>query len=238
MKLEHLKIEIKENKCMISCIVDNLKKINLPLAKFDKINEVIYSSAHCIFVSFLSFLCFDHPNINYNQFFDFTLENKIQDNDLMVFLLSFSLSYFLIDLFRCLYYHKYLFIIHHCCASILLTHHLYLISQQKDQAMYAIHSLFLLESNNILLNIGYLLKEFNFHYSITCTSWIIHLIFFCLFRLVQFPKVFLVYIKNDFEFFNSLLQFPNLVIIYMGSSYWGYRQFKGIKRYLKENCVI
>lgn len=214
------------------------KKIDLPLAKFDKINEVIYSSGHCIFVSIFSFLCFDQPNINYNQFLDLNLENKIEDNDLMALLLCFSLSYFLIDLFRCLYHQKYLFIIHHCCASFLLAQHLYLMNNNKNQGLYAIHSLFLLESNNILLNIGYLLKEFNFHYSITCSSWIIHLVFFSLFRLIQFPKVFLVYLKNDFEFFNSLIQLPNLAVIYMGSSYWAYRQFKGIKKYLKENCVI
>ena len=36
----------------------NKKYINLPMYKFDKINEVLYSSIHCILVSFLSFLCF------------------------------------------------------------------------------------------------------------------------------------------------------------------------------------
>ena len=213
-------------------------KLNLPYSKFDKINEVIYSSTHCIFVSIFSFFCFDQENINYNHFFDLSIENKIKDNDLMAVIISFSLSYFIIDLFRCLYYTKYLFIIHHLCAVFLLAHNLYLMECGKNQGLYAIHSLFLLESNNILLNIGYLLKEFNYHYSITCSSWVIHLLFFSLFRLIQFPKVILVYFVNDFEFFHSLVQLPNLAIIYMGSFYWAYRQFKGIKKYLKENCVI
>ena len=101
-----------------------------------------------------------------------------------------------------------------------------------------LYTLFLLESNNILLNIGYILKEFKYHYSITCTSWIIHLIFFIIFRLIQFPKVFLVYLLNDFDFFNMMIQLPNLIMIYTGSLYWSYRQIKGINKYLKENSVI
>ena len=214
------------------------KYINLPMFKFDKINEVIYSSFHCILVSFLSFLCFDRNTIDYNNYLNFSLENRVQDNDLMTLTLSLSLSYFIIDLFRCLYYKKYLFIIHHLCASFLLSNHLYLIKNNNNHGIYAIHTLFLLESNNILLNIGYLLKEFKYHYSITCTSWIIHLMFFVIFRLIQFPKIIIVYMLNDFNFINFVIQMPNIAIIYMGSLYWAYRQVNGIKKYLKENCVI
>ena len=43
---------------------------------------------------------------------------------------------------------------------------------------------------------------------------------------------------NDFNFFNFMIQIPNIAIIYMGSLYWSYRQVNGIKKYLKENCVI
>lgn len=214
------------------------KYINLPMFKFDKINEVIYSSIHSILISFLSFLCFDCNTIDYNNYLNFSLENRVQDNDLMTLTLSLSLSYFIIDLFRCLYFQKYLFIIHHLCASFLLGNHLYLINNRSNHGIYAIHTLFLLESNNILLNIGFLLKEFKYHYSITCTSWIIHLMFFIIFRLIQFPKVMLVYMLNDFHFFNFMIQIPNIIIIYMGSLYWSYRQINGIKKYLKENCVI
>jgi hypothetical protein len=218
-------------------LFDN-KYINLPMYKFDKINEVIYSSFHCILVSFLSFLCFDRPTVDYNSYFNFKLENKVEDNNLMIVTLSLSLSYFIIDLFRCLYFKKYLFIIHHVCASFLLTHHLYLIKNDYNHGMYAIHTLFLLESNNILLNIGFLLKEFNFHYSITCTSWIIHLLFFIMFRLIQFPKIMVLYLLNDFNFIHYCIQLPNIIMIYMGSLYWAYRQLNGINKYLKENCVI
>lgn len=216
----------------------NKNYIKLPMYKFDKINEVIYSSSHCILVSFLSFLCLDKSTIDYNNYFNLSLHNKVNDNDLMVFTFSLSLSYFIIDLFRCLYYRKYLFIIHHFCASFLLGHHLYLIQNKMNHGLYAVHTLFLLESNNLLLNIGYLLKEFKYHYSITCSSWVIHLIFFILFRLIQFPKIMLVYLLNDFDLFNLIIQLPNLIIIYIGSLYWAYRQVIGIKKYLKENSVI
>lgn len=214
------------------------KYINLPMCKYDRINEVIYSSGHCILVSFLSFLCFDRNTIDYNNYVNFVLENKIKDNDLMSLTLSLSLSYFIIDLFRCLYFKKYLFIIHHISASILLGHHLWLIENKYNHGLYAIHTLFLLESNNILLNIGFLLKEYRYHYSITCTSWIIHLIFFCIFRLIQFPKIMIIYLINDFDLLHFMIQLPNIIIIYVGSFYWSYRQINGIKKYLKENCVI
>jgi len=214
------------------------KYLNLPMFKFDKINEVLYSSIHCILVSFLTFLCFDRTTIDYNNYFNFKLIDKVQDNDLMVMTMSLSLSYFLIDLVRCLYFRKYLFIIHHLCASFLLTHHLYLIKQNMNHGMYAIHTLFLLESNNILLNIGFLLKEFKYHYSITISSWVIHLMFFFIFRLIQLPKVLLTYMLNDFNFIHFLIQLPNIIIIYLGSVYWSYRQVNGIKKYLKENSVI
>jgi hypothetical protein len=212
--------------------------IHLPMYKFDKINEVIYSSVHCIFISFLCFLCIDTGHINYENYFNYQVKNKVEDSDLMALTFSLSFSYFVIDFFRCIYYKKHLFIIHHLCASFLLGHHLYLMKNNYNHGIYAIHTLFLLESNNILLNIGFILKEFKFHYSITCTSWIIHLLCFFLFRIIQFPKVFLVYLINDFDLFHVLLQTPNIFIIYMGSLYWTVRQIKGIHKYLKENCVI
>jgi hypothetical protein len=212
--------------------------IQLPMYKYDKINEVIYSSSHCILVTFFSYLCFDVYTIDYNNYFNYQLMNKVEDNDLMILTFSLSLSYFVIDFFRCIYYKKYLFIIHHLCASFLLAHHLYLIENKYNHGIYAIHTLFLLESNNILLNIGFLLKEFKFHYSITCTSWIIHLLCFFLFRIIQFPKVFIVYILNDFNMLHVLIQIPNILIIYMGSLYWSVRQIKGIHKYLKENSAV
>tara|TARA_Y200000002_G_C22684029_1_gene665243 strand:- start:2470 stop:3213 length:744 start_codon:yes stop_codon:yes gene_type:complete len=216
----------------------NNKIVKLPMYKFHKINEVIYSSIHCLLVSILSFLCFEKQTIDYNNYFNFTLENKIKDNDLILFTLSLSFSYFVVDLFRCLYYKKYLFIIHHLSASFLLGHHIYMIKNKLNYGVYAIHTLFLLESNNIFLNVGFLLKEFKYHYSITCISWIVHLIFFIIFRLIQFPKVFFVYVLNDFDFTNLIIQLPNLIIIYIGSLYWSWRQIAGIQKYLKENSVI
>ena len=98
--------------------------------------------------------------------------------------------------------------------------------------------IFLLESNTFLLNLGFLLKEFKFHYSITCTSWIIHLIFFILFRLVTIPRILFIYYYNEELNLINLSQIPSFFLILLGSLYWTYRQTIGIQKYLKENSVI
>jgi len=98
--------------------------------------------------------------------------------------------------------------------------------------------IFLLESNTFLLNIGFLLKEFKFHYSITCLSWIIHLYFFVLFRLVTIPRIIFIYYYNESLTLKSITELPSFILILAGSVYWSYRQTIGINKYLKENCVI
>ena len=57
--------------------------INLPLSKFDKINESIYSSIHSGLVTLLSSNCLLEGN----------------DNNLQVLTVSICLSYFFIDLY-------------------------------------------------------------------------------------------------------------------------------------------
>ena len=94
--------------------------------------------------------------------------------------------------------------------------------------------IFLLESNTPLLNIGYLLKENKFHYSITCASWIIHLSMYILFRLVMIPKLILIYYMYEGITWKTLFQLPNFMLILAGSTYWSYRQWIGIQKYLKE----
>ena len=100
------------------------------------------------------------------------------------------------------------------------------------------YMIFLLESNTILLNIGFLLKEFKFHYSITCTSWIIHLFLFVLFRLITIPRILFIYYYNTSLNIINILQIPSFILILSGSIYWAYRQTIGINKYLKENSVI
>jgi len=98
--------------------------------------------------------------------------------------------------------------------------------------------IFLLESNTILLNLGFLLKEFKFHYSITCTSWIIHLFLFVLFRIFNIPRILFIYYYNEPLSIINLSQIPSFILIFSGSVYWAYRQSIGISKYLKENSVI
>ena len=212
--------------------------INFPESKFEKINEVIYSSIHCILISILSIMSIDKKSIDFGNFFNFQLINNIENNELMVFTLNLSLNYFIIDLLRCIYFKKYLFIIHHLCAIQLLIFNLMDISLNINSGFFAVITLFLLESNNILLNIGFLLKEFKIHYSITCSSWIIHLFFFSVFRLIELPKVLIMYMIYEKNFLNKIIQIPSLLIIYAGSFYWAQRQLYGINKYLKENSVI
>jgi len=203
------------------------KIINLPIAKHEKINESIYSSLHGILITTLS-----ATSIMFNN------ENEHKDNKLQYFTTTMCISYFFVDLFKCLYHKKYLFIIHHLASIYLLLIQLCSFYLYQNKGIYAMYLIFLLESNTVLLNIGFLLKEFKFHYSITCTMWIIHLICFALCRLITVPKIiFLLYFYEKRDILSVML-IPAFMLILSGSIYWSYRQTIGIQKYLKENCVI
>lgn len=209
--------------------------IDLPLYKFDKINESIYSSIHGILVTVMSsvgLLYITTPLLEYNKD---TIE---YDNNLQILTVLICLSYFSIDLFKCLYYQKYLFILHHLAAINLLLLMMYSFYNKENKGFYAMYLIFLLESNTIMLNIGFLLKEFKFHYSVTCTMWIIHLFFFNLFRILTLPRILFIYYYNEQWTLINIYKLPSFVLIYMGSVYWSYRQTIGINKYLKENSVI
>jgi hypothetical protein len=160
------------------------------------------------------------------------------DNNMQIFTTTLCFSYFIIDLLKCLYHQKYLFILHHLAAINLLLHTLYSLHNNENKGFYSMYLIFLLESNTILLNLGFLLKEFKFHYSITCTSWIIHLFFFVLFRLITLPKIIFIYYYNEKLSIENISKLPSLILILSGSFYWAYRQTIGINKYLKENSVI
>ena len=194
--------------------------INLPLTKFDKINECIYSSIHGVLVSLIAVIA-DDKSIR-----------------LQYLASSLCFSYFTIDLIHCIYYKKYLFILHHLAALNLLLVSFYLYYNKQNTENYTMDMIFLLESNTVLLNIGFLLKEFNFHYSITCLAWIIHLCFFIIFRIIMIPKILIVYYYNESFNVITLSQLPSFGMILSGSVYWAYRQAIGINKYLKENSVI
>ena len=198
--------------------------IQLPITKYEKINESIYSSIHALLVSITS-------SISIN-----TIVSK--DNNMQYLTSSICFSYFFIDLFKCIYDKKYLFILHHLAALNLLLLTFYSFYHNENKGFYAMYLIFLLESNTILLNIGFLLKEFKFHYSITCSSWIIHLILFVLFRIVTIPKILFMYYYNEPLNIINISKIPSFILILAGSVYWSYRQGIGIHKYLKENSVI
>lgn len=213
-----------------NCLFTN-KIINLDIQKYDKINESIYSSIHALLVSFFASLSMKNSLLEYNI-------KEENDNKLQYLTIGLCISYFTIDLFKCLYYKKYLFILHHIAAINLLISTIYSFQKNNNKGFYSMHMVFLLESNTILLNIGFLLKEFKFHYSIICTSWIIHLLLFVLFRLITLPRIIFIYYYNEKLNIETLSKLPSITLILTGSSYWAYRQFIGIKKYLKENSVI
>ncbi len=211
--------------------------ISLPLIKFEKINEAIYSSCHGIIVSTLATFSIRKSLFDYN-YMDISISNNENDNKLQYLTATLCMSYFIIDLFKCLYHQKYLFIIHHIASIYLLYTTLYSFYLNENKGYYAMYIIFLLESNTVLLNIGYLLKEFKFHYSITCSVWIIHLLLFFMFRIVTFPKILIAYYLYEHVTLLSLLQLPAFLLILSGSVYWSYRQAIGIHKYLKENSVL
>ena len=216
----------------------NTNIITLPISKFEKINESVSSSIHGILVSILASLSIKNSLFNYNDLVITSVKNKELDNNLQYLTTSLCFSYFFIDLFKCLYHKKYLFILHHLASINLLLCTFYSFINKENKGFYAMYLIFLLESNTFLLNLGFLLKEFKFHYSITCTSWIIHLFFFVLFRIITIPRILFIYYYNESLNMTTFLQLPSFILILIGSVYWSYRQTIGIKKYLKENSVI
>jgi hypothetical protein len=199
------------------------KIVNLPMSKYEKINETISSTLHGILVTLTSGLSINNINSN---------------NDMQYLTISLCFSYFTIDLLRCLYFGKYLFIIHHIASLYLLLFCFYTFFNNSQLGVYAMYLIFLLESNTPLLNIGFMLKEFNFHYSITCSVWIIHLFCFFINRIITMPGIlFFLYYNEKIDMY-VLLQLPAFILIFTGSVYWSYRQSIGIHKYLKENSVI
>jgi hypothetical protein len=213
--------------------------LDLPKYKFEKIHESIYSSIHGILVSGMASFSIKNSLFDYYKIYsESSIETYEKDNELQYLTTSFCLSYFIIDLFKCIYEKKYLFILHHLAAINLLGLTIYSFYNNENKGFYAMYLIFLLESNTFLLNIGFLLKEFKFHYSITCLSWIIHLYFFVLFRLITIPRIIFIYYYNESLSIKSLAEIPSFILILAGSIYWSYRQTIGINKYLKENCVI
>jgi len=213
--------------------------INNPITinneKKEKINECIYSSIHGLLSSSLAVISLNSSIFDFN----FTKNTILQkDNEMQYLTASICFSYFTIDLLKCIYNRKYLFILHHMSSIILLSNVIYAFIEKKNIGYYAMYNIFLLESNTVLLNIGFILKELKFHYSITCMSWIIHLLFFVSFRLLMLPLLIIRFYIFESLTIENIIYLPNFFLIISGSVYWAYRQTIGIQKYLKENSVI
>ena len=215
----------------ITNYIINNRLIDIPMSKHEKLNESIYSSLHGVLVSTMASCSIRSSFLSYHKVYE-------TDNVMQYLTASVCMSYFVVDLFKCLYHQKYLFIIHHLASIYLLGLTFYSFYLNENKGFYAMYLIFLLESNTLLLNIGFLLKELKFHYSITCSIWIIHLLCFFLFRIITIPKIIITYYLYENITILSLMQLPAFVLILSGSVYWSYRQAIGIKKYLKENSVI
>jgi len=205
------------------------------IKSIEKINECIYSSIHGSLSSTLAIISLNSSIFDFN----FKKNNLIQsDNQMQYLTVSICFSYFVFDLIKCIYNKKYLFILHHLASIIMLSNVIYSFHLNKNIGYYAMYNIFLLESNTVLLNIGFLLKELKFHYSITCMSWIIHLFCFVSFRLLMLPILIIRFYLYEPFTFENIIYLPNFFLIISGSVYWSYRQTIGIQKYLKENSVI
>lgn len=219
-------------------LIEN-KYLDLPVSKMEKIEECIYSSLHSIMASSLASLSLTNSMIeNPLNPFDLTIQEFPKNNQLQLFTTCFSLSYFMVDLTKCIYQKKYIFLLHHLAAIHLLYNGLQSFGEENNKGFYIMNFLFMLESNTVLLNVGYILKECKFHYSVTCLSWIVHLFLFIMFRLITVPKLILIYYLHEGITLRTLMELPSFALILMGSMYWSYRQLRGIQKYLKESSVL
>ena len=205
---------------------------------YQRVDEWIYSTIHSLFIIALTGYSLHDQVIGK---IEMGSGSGTEPPDSVKLTLALSLSYFSLDLIKCVLRLNYPFILHHLCAINLLLTSLDQIRSGKHPSAgsYLMAYLFLLEVNTPLMNLGFLLKAFNFDYNIYGTVWSLHLLSYILCRLVMVPYLTYYYYQNLMVVDgdgkgangNSLYyQIPNLLIIYMGSSYWAYRQVVGIQR--------
>ncbi len=197
-------------------------------SKIQKLDEIIYSSIHSILIILMA-----SYSLQDNIFaLDFSKNNQMISNEGTKLTLIFSLSYFILDLIKCIIHMNSVFILHHLCAINLLLFSAYSLNDRNYEGSFVMAYLLLLECNTPLMNLGTLLKLLKFDYNIYGTVWILHLISYVLCRLIMIPYIsYYYYLHNKIDYY----QIPNLLIIYGGSSYWAYKQMIGIKKHLIKN---
>lgn len=197
-------------------------------SKIEKIDEIIYSTIHSILI-----ICMTSYSLQDNIFaLDFTKSDNHNTSESTKLTLIFSLSYFTLDLINCIMRMNSVFILHHLCAINLLLFSASSLNERSYEGSFVMAYLLLLECNTPLMNLGTLLKLFNFDYNIYGTVWVLHLISYVLCRLIMIPYIsYYYFLHNKIDYY----QIPNLLIIYGGSTYWAYKQMIGIKKHLIKN---
>lgn len=195
--------------------------------KIEKIDEIIYSTIHSILI-----ICMTSYSLQDNIFaLDFTKSDNVTSEGTKLTLI-FSLSYFILDLINCIMRLNTVFILHHLCAINLLLFSASSLNERSYEGSFVMAYLLLLECNTPFMNLGTLLKLFNFDYNIYGTVWVLHLISYVLCRLIMIPSIsYYYFLHNKINYY----QIPNLLIIYSGSTYWAYKQMIGIKKHLIKN---
>lgn len=197
-------------------------------SKIEKIDEIIYSTIHSILI-----ICMTSYSLQDNIFaLDFEKSNCNNTSESTKLTLIFSLSYFTLDLINCIMRMNSIFILHHVCAINLLLFSALSLNERSYEGSFVMAYLLLLECNTPFMNLGTLLKLFNFDYNIYGTVWVLHLISYVLCRLIMIPYIsYYYFLHNKIDYY----QIPNLLIIYSGSTYWAYKQMIGIKKHLIKN---
>ena len=200
-------------------------------SNIEKLDEIIYSTIHSILI-----ICMTSYSLEDNIFdLDFTKSKEYIINttsEATKLTLIFSLSYFTLDLVKCILHMNSIFILHHLCAINLLLFSAFSLDHKAYEGSFVMAYLLLLECNTPLMNLGTLLKLCNFDYNIYGTVWILHLISYILCRLIMIPYIsYYYFLHNKISYY----QLPNLLIIYGGSTYWAYKQMIGIKKHLIKN---
>ena len=203
-------------------------------SKLEKIDEIIYSTIHSILIILMSSYSLQ------DNIFALDFEKSNNDNTSVTSITSestkltliFSLSYFTLDLVKCILNMNTIFILHHLCAINLLLFSASSLNERNYEGSFVMAYLLLLECNTPFMNLGSLLKLCNFDYNIYGTIWVLHLISYTLCRLIMIPYIsYYYFLHNKIDYY----QIPNLLIIYGGSTYWAYKQMIGIKKHLIKN---
>lgn len=153
----------------------------------------------------------------------------IKNNGFHDIVLSYSCSYFIVDLVLCISSGETMFIFHHIISVVAC----YIVMANGHGGVLALQVLGVAECSTPLLNIGmFLAKIKNIPPQYFLPIWFIQTYFFLYFRLIVMTKLIFIYGYN--KPFNTEYFFIMLIMsfILFGSVIWIQRQIHGIRRKL------